>query len=302
MNFWGDLKVRTKMMTLVMISCLGLVLVGSIGMINLSRMNQEEQTLSDGITQTAVLQDLKNEFLTMRLDLVYLLSLKDTAKAKEKTEDFESRAAAVRKGVQFYEKCDIEPSERRKIQDFRALFEKYVDQGKILAEKAAAIQRAVSAEALDEAVSFATGQLAPLYQKPAKLVAELVDAHLKEGVDVRKASAADFQHTRRIMLAIILFVALGTFVGGFLITNSVVGPLKEVFATLRRVADGFLGARCTVVSKEKRVPSPLAGEGQGEGEVAYSELMAASPTLLPPPVKGGGMLPSRNCGMNLCKA
>jgi methyl-accepting chemotaxis protein len=251
MSFWTDLKVKAKIMTLVMASCIGLILVGAFGTVNMSRMNGDEAILKDGMQQTALLQDLKNHFLAMRLDLVYMLSLKDGAKLDEKSKDFASQVEEVRAKLGTYENLNINAKEKEGIKAFRQGFEAYAVDGAKLADMSKTAHVSASGSAMDAAVDFATSKVAPLYLKPAQTIADMVAANVKDSEDIYRRSSDSFQHIRLAMLAVIVFVALMALLLGTFIANSVSRPIQAVLGTLREVAGGNLTVRSAITSRDE---------------------------------------------------
>jgi methyl-accepting chemotaxis protein len=251
MNIWSDLKVKTKIMTLVIACCVGLVVIGIFGIMNMSRMSNDEAELNNGTQHVALLQDMKNHFLAMRLDLVYMLALKDAAKIAEKEKDFSSQADSLRTKLGTYEKSNIDAKKKEEIKSFREGFEAYAVEGAKLADMAKAAQASGNAASIEEAVAFATGKVAPLYTKPAQTIADMVTTNVKEGDGTYQHSSESFKSSRIIMLGVIVLVIAAALLGGLLIANSISNPLQMVFGTLKEVAGGNLTARSSIKSRDE---------------------------------------------------
>jgi len=251
MSVWTDMKVKSKIMTLVMACCAGLVLVGGFGMMNMSRMNGDEAALKAGMQQTALLQDMKNGFLAMRLDVVYMLALKDGARIDEKGKDLAVQAEGVRAKIADYEKCSIDEKEKEGIKSFRQGFEAYAVEGAKLADMAKAAHASGNAAAVEAAVNYATTTVAPLYTKPAQTIADMVAANVKEGEVTYLHSSESFHHIRLAMLAFMIIMAAAALVGGTLIATSISRPLRQVLDTLGEVAGGNLTVRSAITSKDE---------------------------------------------------
>lgn len=251
MSIWADMKVKSKIMTLVVAGCVALILVGAFGVVNMSHMNGDEANLKDGMVQSALLQDMKNHFLAMRLDVVYMLALKDGAKIDEKGKDLAGQVEGVRTKLATYEKSDINEKEKEEIKSFRQGFEAYAVEGAKLAEMAKAAQASGNAAAVEAAVNYATGTVAPLYTKPAQVIADMVDANIKEGEVTYQRSSESFRHIRLVLIAVIAIVAVGALLGGTLIANSVSRPLRRVLDILGEVAEGNLTVRSDITSMDE---------------------------------------------------
>ncbi|MSM40609.1 MAG: HAMP domain-containing protein, partial [Geobacter sp.] len=251
MHIWADMKVKSKIMALVVACCIGLVLVGVIGVMNMSRLSNAESNLNKGMEETALLQDLKNHFLGMRLAVVYMLALKDPAKIGEKEKDFVSEAENIRGKLEKIEKSEIDSREKESLAAFRQGFESYVKEGTKLAEMAKSANAAGSSAALQETLKFATETVAPIYSKPAGIVADLVTANIKAGEEMYQRDLVSFKRSRMVLLVTIVCLLVGAFGIGTLIANSISGPLKSVFGTLQEVAAGNLAARSHITSRDE---------------------------------------------------
>jgi methyl-accepting chemotaxis protein len=250
-TLWADLKVKIKIMILVVAGCLGLAIVGIFALANMHQMNADEGELNLGLHHVALLQDLKNHFLTMRLDVVYMLALNDPAKLDEKAKDFSAQIDSIKNKVNLIEKSNINASEKEKLKVFREGFESYVNEGTKLGEMAKNAHASGSAAAIEDAMKFATGTVAPIYAKPAAAVAELVESNLKEGEDLFAHDTARYRSSRLTFIISISIIVLLALVFGNLIANSVSRPLQSVFETLQQVASGNLKARSSISSRDE---------------------------------------------------
>ncbi|MDD2900298.1 MAG: methyl-accepting chemotaxis protein [Desulfuromonadaceae bacterium] len=251
MSFWADMKVKAKVLTLVIAGCVGLVIVGLFGLVNMARMNNAEGELKDGMHHVALMQDIRNHFLVMRLDLVYMLSLKDPAKIEEKEKDFVNQIENVRLKIVEIEKIGLDAKETEHIKEFRQGFDAYIKEGTKLAVMAKEAHSSGNAVLIDDAVEFAGKTVAPLYSRPSQVIADLVTDNVRDGEDIYQHGRESFLKTRLVLLiAISLVVIMALFVGT-LIANSISRPLQSVFATLKEVADGNLTSRSAITSKDE---------------------------------------------------
>ncbi|MSM38004.1 MAG: HAMP domain-containing protein [Geobacter sp.] len=251
MRFWADLKVRNKILALVVAGCVALVIVGSVGLMNMQKMNKAEGELMQGLEDVALLQDLKNHFLAMRLDLVYMMVLKDPAKIDEKEKDFVSQIENVRKKLETYRKNELSEKEIEQISAFTKGFESYVAEGTKLGQMAKQANSGGSAVSASDVIAFATGTVAPIYGKPAEVIAEMVAQHIKEGEGIFQRDTASYKQSRLLLLAAVIVIVILALMGGTLIANSISGPLKSVFGTLQEVAAGNLAARSHITSRDE---------------------------------------------------
>lgn len=251
MTKWNDLKVRTKLLVLVATVALALAIVGAMGLKGMYGSNSSLEATSANTEHVATLGAMKSDFLTMRLDLVYMMSLKDDAKLKEKWDDYVKNTATVRNSLQHVMASNLDGDERKNIASFQEDFEKYVAAGTKLGEALLAAHASRNEKALTDAINFGATQVAPLYIKPAKVLADLVDSNILAGRELFKAESAAFKKSFIIMSIIITAAIIAAFSIGFFIARSIANPLETVFATLQAMAGGNLSVRCNITSRDE---------------------------------------------------
>ena len=136
MKMWADLRVKTKLLVLVGICCSALILVGFLGLSSLKNMSSGFNETNSGMKQVSILQEMKNDFLVIRLDLVYMLALTDAAKIAEKSGDMTKRAGKIMDSLVSLEKQGQQESDKELLKVFRNGLEAYLAQGNKLAEMA----------------------------------------------------------------------------------------------------------------------------------------------------------------------
>ncbi|HEY3307306.1 MAG TPA: methyl-accepting chemotaxis protein [Desulfuromonadaceae bacterium] len=252
MKTWNDLKVQTKLTVLISTSCLALAVVGALGLSGMRGSNQSLEVSNQGLQHTAFLGAMKSDFLAMRLDLVYMMALKDDAKLKEKWADFSKKITAVRESLKNLESSDgLDEQEIQAISVFKEGFEKYIVNGTKLGEMLLTAHAANDSEAVAGAITYGTEQVGPLYAKPAEIVANLVAENVKDAQAMFKADTAVFKRSFVTMIAIIVAVLALTVALGLFIARSIVLPLRNVFEIMKKLASGDLSVRCEISSRDE---------------------------------------------------
>jgi methyl-accepting chemotaxis protein len=251
MKWWDDLKVRTKVMTLVVGGCSGLLVVSLIGLGNMKKGSADLLQATTMLAEVANAEELKNEFLLMRLNLVYMLALEDKAKLEEKFQGFEKAVATLKEGVAAYEKKGLDARERELSKEFSAGFAAYLVQGKKLAEMERSAVAAGNTQARAEALKFALESVGPLYAKPAQAVNDLVRYNIESEKKTYLAAEAAYQSSFAIMIAVLLGIMAFATAAGIFIANSIRGPLKRIFDTLALFAAGDLTARSEITTRDE---------------------------------------------------
>uniref|UniRef100_A0A831XDA4 Methyl-accepting chemotaxis protein n=1 Tax=Geobacter metallireducens TaxID=28232 RepID=A0A831XDA4_GEOME len=251
MNIWSDLKVRAKLLVMVGGVCLALLVVGGVGLVNMRSLSGHLGDLNLSVEHVAELSEMKSSFLQMRLALVYMLALSDGTRIEEKGREFERSAAVIREALERLQKSELTDAEKSQIGEFRSGFEAYVAGGAKLAGMARSAAASGDAAARAEAMAFATGSVAPLYEKPAQVVAAMVAANVKEGRELYERDMAACRRAVAETGGIVLVAMVLSLVGGTAIAASISRPLNRVLDVLTRVAEGDLSARADVDTRDE---------------------------------------------------
>jgi methyl-accepting chemotaxis protein len=137
------------------------------------------------------------------------------------------------------------------LEQFREGYDKYLAEGKRLAEMSKAANLAGDQKKAEEATEFAVTVVAPLYEKPAAAIAQLVTDKVTEAQQTYRNDEKVFVVARAVMIAIAGVVMLLAVVTGTLVANSISRPLGESFAILSRIAAGDLAPRLQVRSRDE---------------------------------------------------
>ncbi|AJE03985.1 methyl-accepting chemotaxis protein [Geobacter pickeringii] len=251
MGAWSNLRVRSKLLIMAGGFCLALLLVGAMGLHGMRSTSSGISESNTSMKDVSVLSELKNNFLQMRLSLVYMLALTDPAKQAAKAQEFQKRSEMVKSDLDTYLKSKHDELEKEKIAAFKAGFEEYVPQGKKLAELATAAAVSGSAAARAEAVAFATEKVAPLYEKPAQAASFLVDYNIKQADEMYQADMAAYRQAFLITALIVGGAIILSLLAGTAIAASISRPLNAVLDVLNRVASGDLTARADITTRDE---------------------------------------------------
>ncbi|QVW36003.1 methyl-accepting chemotaxis protein [Geobacter sulfurreducens] len=251
MAAWQSLKVKYKIFSLILVCCIGLIAVGLLGVGGMRSMGKSLGGLNEEQKSVATLSAMKNDFLEMRLAIVYMLALTDSAKLAEKERDFGAAAARIKERLASLEHHNFAAEEKKKITEFRDGYEAYLAEGTKSAAMAKAAAETGNAAGREEAVRYAVTTAAPLYNKPAQALAELVEISIKEGGEVYDADMASYRRSVLVMGVILMVVVAVSAVAGLAIASSISGPLNRILEVLQRVAAGDLTARAEIDSRDE---------------------------------------------------
>jgi methyl-accepting chemotaxis protein len=256
MNIWMNLKVNIKLQMMVLVAVVVLAVIVCFGLSKMKTMAADEEEMSIAVKHVDMLNDLKSDLQEISLDLMYMLILEDQAKLTAKAEDITKRKQSINEGMAAFRKYQLDPKEKELLETFRQGYEEYLVQGEKLAQMAR--ESTGNHDARVAAVSFAVASVAPLNEKPAKAINDLVDYNVKEAAESYTKDEAAYHAALTLMIAISIVAGLLMSAIGLLIAGSISRPLKMVYDTLALVASGDLTARSPIRTREEM--GMLAGE------------------------------------------
>jgi len=248
---WSDLKMRTKLLFLAAAGIIGLIVVGAIGIVDLKHANSELRSLNEIVGHVTKFGEMKSQFLTARLDLVYMMALQDTDKLREKQEDYGKQVAAIQNTLQELEKTPLEAEEAALVKTVKEGVSAYAAQGNKLGEALIDARSKNDLNAVSEAIQFGTGQVAPLYNKPAEALNALNRMNIQESKAIFETANNAAQKEILINIAIIVAAALVSIIICIVIARGITRSLSNVFDTMAEIADGNLTVRSTVNSADE---------------------------------------------------
>jgi methyl-accepting chemotaxis protein len=229
---------------------MALAVVAGLGFYGIRNTASGISEANEGLSQVAVADSLVKDFLTIRLDLVYMLSLSDTGRLEEKRADMLKRISAVREGIKKVEATHLQDKEKELLKQFSEGFEAYLVQGEKLA-KMALDSAANGGKGHESVVDFAVTSVAPLYVKPAEAVAKAVDYERSAADDMAKADTQRANKIGGAMIATGLFCMIAATLFGVMIFRSITKPLAKVMEVLATVASGNLKVRSGLDSHDE---------------------------------------------------
>ncbi|WP_224982009.1 methyl-accepting chemotaxis protein [Geomonas agri] len=249
MSFWMNLKVKTKSLCLVAIAVVTLVVIAGASLHKMRVMSADQAEMNTSVIHVAMLNDMKNDLLAIRLDLVYMMLLEDPVKIKERADDLEKKKQHIDEMQAKFMKYELDAKEKSLIAVFKQGYDEYLVQGTKLQQLTQ--QSAGNPEARRDTVNFATSSVAPLYKKPADAISELVADNEKSAADLYQQDLAAYHSSQIFMIGLTALAAVLLALIGLLIANSISRPLKMVFDTLAEVAAGDLTARSSIRTRDE---------------------------------------------------
>ena len=245
-----DLMIRTKLILLIAAVSLALIFVMGLGFYGIRDTSLGIAKSNTSIGQVAVADKLVKDFLTIRLDLVYMLSLSDTGQLEGKRADMLKQVSAVREGIKKAGSADLSDNEKELLRQFNDGFEAYLVQGEKLA-KLALDSAANRGKGHESVVNFAVTSVAPLYAKPAEAISKIVDNEQNDVVKMAEKNSTRAMKIEVCMIIIGLFCVGLAVLLGLMIFRSISKPLAKVMDVLAMVASGDLKVRSGLDSRDE---------------------------------------------------
>ncbi len=248
---WIDLKLRTKLLTLVSLGVVGVIIVGMMSIANQKHANGNLRELNNNVRNVAVYGELKSVLLTARLDLVYMMALEDITKIQAKNDDYKAQMLQIKKLIGDAEQSRLTPEDKSQLTQFREGCEAYETLGNKVAEMLLAAHTTNNKTALAEAITFGTGTVAPLYAKPAKAIETLNSTNIRNSGNL--FIAADKSASNSIIyctITVILVVVISLLIS-ILIARGITRSVEDILKVMASIANGNLTIRSSNLSEDE---------------------------------------------------
>jgi methyl-accepting chemotaxis protein len=251
MSFWSDLKIKGKISMLSGVGTICLIAVGVLGITDMKHLNGDLHDLDNSVRQVALFGEMRSRFLMARLDLVYMMTLKDSAKLNDKWADYAKNVALVRSDLKEIVSNNLTAQEKELVSAFNGGFELYANNGQKLGEDLLAASRAGDENARAAATLFGAEKVAPLYEKPAQAILTLVENNIKESDQVFAAANSAYHKEIVVNTVVVIASIVASLLIGLLIASGISRSLCDVLAAVAAIAGGNLTVRSAVTSRDE---------------------------------------------------
>ncbi|MDR0777558.1 MAG: methyl-accepting chemotaxis protein [Azonexus sp.] len=230
------MTIAKRLVILIFVAALGLLAVGTVGLREMSTIEQsEELASSDTIPSIAKVSQIEARYLRMRTQLLYLLlAPTETAKAEAERGLEEHRAAAMKLLDEYLANLVSDDEDRKIAEASRSMIEDYY---KRIALPVMELSRSDKTE---EARQLLLQVGLPLAQKVTQQLEELVQFNMKLASMHAKEAEESYSSGRLLMVLIIVAVGLGVAAFGFFTyrhVNGSLGAISNLFSRVERDLD-----------------------------------------------------------------
>ncbi len=237
---YRDLPVKIKLMLFVGCFSCWLAVIGALGVWSARSISAGLGKTADTVRQVTLCSGLKNDFLYLRLNLVYSLLHTDPKRFEDAIRDAELRIRTISGGIEALSQRPLDKEEKALLRQFSEGFNAYRDQARKLIAMSQGAFASGDARARAEAVRFSTDVVAPLFQDPGDAITELAEHGGTSSASLYKRETAEYDGlVKIIVLTAAMAVGLGILFG-WIIVRSIVSPLGKTLLAVNAVAGGDL--------------------------------------------------------------
>jgi methyl-accepting chemotaxis protein len=245
MNFWSDFKVKTKCLILVIASVASLLVIITASLYHMRGMADDEKDLSIAVKHVGMLNDIKSDMITIRLDIMKMLAHPEDTKPYE--DDFRKREQRIKETVAAFSKYDLDSREKELAAQFEQGYEAY----RVQAEQLAGLVTSPDRAGRRAAITAGEKQTALRAAVPIKAINDLVSYNVADAKSTYEKDVKSYQLSTVLMITLAAIAAAFMMILGLLIASSISSPLRKVLDTLALVASGDLTARSAVKSGDE---------------------------------------------------
>ncbi|QXE20711.1 methyl-accepting chemotaxis protein [Clostridium sp. 001] len=231
MNFFENIKVRTKLMLSFIIMALLIAVVGAIGIMSLRTVNvNSEEMYSNRLQSVYMLTDMEQNLTEIKSDMLQLVYVKDASKKSDLEKDIQLNKDEDEKYIENYEKLPKNDTEKQMWSTFKSYVNKYITLRKNTI-------KLIDAGNFDKAVKQ-YGQIATTRDAMFSSLDKLISVNTDNAKIKNSNNHAVFLSSNKIM-TILIIVGLVFAIGLSLLLNScIAGPLKLAVENIKVIAKG----------------------------------------------------------------
>ena len=245
MKWFGNLKIRIKLVICFIILALFSGVIGLIGISNMNTINQRVDEMYDNnyIPATS-LSKIQKALLIIRSDYLLLVYDRDTSKMDERINEINSFTETNNKILEDFEKTINSNAEERELFDsLKATLSTYRS---IRAEHINLVKTGKYDEAITRMPEFTNART-----EVEKILDALIKYNTDSALNKSNQSSEDFQNQSILMIAIVLIVMALAIGFGLIVANIISRPLNKLVISANQIADGNLDVYIDIGTKDE---------------------------------------------------
>lgn len=232
MNWFHNMPMRRKIVSLVIIMEILLCIVGYMGYYYINRASKDMAIMSEqSMVSVQVLNDSRNQMRAVQADVFELMLTVDHGRNKNLQDDIKQRATIMDSNLEKYEKSNLLPEEKGMLDAVRTDLSKYRAARRTVIDLTLQNKNA-------EAYQYYVQQVEGPEDQAISALHKLAQYNIDLAVKTTKETEAAAEFAKRILAVIILGSIVGGLVIGWMIAENVAMSLKAAALYVNKLAQG----------------------------------------------------------------
>lgn len=246
MQWYHNLKMGTKIISLLLMMAVFMGIVGSCGLYFTNKMSSGmNDVYKDYLLPVKWLNATRGEARAVEADVLEILNPgTDNSKIQKLQEDILARTSETEKVLTSYEQTNLEPYEKERITALKESLRGF------RLERQKAIDLAINGKKV-EGFAYYNQNAAAHSDNINKLLKELAEFNAKRAEDINEGGKKDAAFATRTVIVVSLFALVISLLLGWMIARSIARRLQSVVMTLQKVADGDLAQTMKVTAEDE---------------------------------------------------
>jgi Methyl-accepting chemotaxis protein len=230
MNFFKNMKVRTKLSISFIIVAILIGIVGIIGIMSLKAVNKNSEDMySNNLQSVYVLTDMKQTLIEVKSDVIELVFVRDESKKNDLEKEIQINVDENNKCITAYESFPMSDEEKQVWPIYKSQLEQYRN----LRDD---IIKLVDAKNYDEAVKQYQ-QIPVMRESLMENLDKLINANLDYAKTANLNNHSVFLNSNKVMTILVITGLLIAIALGLIISNDINNPLLKIKSLAESLAE-----------------------------------------------------------------
>jgi methyl-accepting chemotaxis protein len=244
MKIFKNLKIAPKLISCFLLISILMAVVGTIGILQIKKVNTNSTLMyEDNLLHIRKVGALKENFLQIHSDLVYLLTIKDSSKKQQIVDEINKLTEEDMAISEVFKNTNATGQEKELLTKFNKNHEDYMMARKNFMEL-------IDSNKYDEA-QMAFNMVLDARQKTFGSINELINLNLKEAQEANETNKTIYKTAFNTMVSIVIFGFIIAILLGILISTSLSKAINKVLIFANALGNGDLTKRIDVYAKDE---------------------------------------------------
>ncbi|WP_411682329.1 methyl-accepting chemotaxis protein [Clostridium thailandense] len=244
MKIFKDLKIAPKLISCFLLISILMAAVGTIGILQIKKINTNSTSMyEDNLLHIRKVGALKENFLQIHSDLVYLLTIKDSLKKQQIIDEINKLTEEDMSISEEIKDTNTTVEEKDLLDRFNKNHNAYM-----MARED--FMKLIDSNKYDEAQT-AFDMVSQARQKTFDSINELINLNLKEAQEANKTNNSTYKTAFNIMISIVMIGFIIAILLGILISASLSKRINKVLTFADALGNGDLTKRIDIYEKDE---------------------------------------------------